>query len=213
LNELSQLKATKYYNRFSLIYDWVSSDRYYRKPRVYAIEKMGVKSGDKILNIPCGTGQNFPYFQEYLAGSGFVVGVDLSEGMLAKARRKINKANAFNIKLYCADATKIDTNWVDSTIEKDMKFDSILCDLGLSGFPDWEQVIDNMITLLKPGGKIVIMDWYIEDYGMRGNLIKWVGKGEVDRPIYQYLKEKVKHFELNKSFKNGDMFVATGVKD
>tara|TARA_B100002019_G_scaffold270039_1_gene263332 strand:- start:846 stop:1106 length:261 start_codon:yes stop_codon:yes gene_type:complete len=77
-----------------------------------------------------------------------------------------------------------------------LKFDSIFCDLGLSGFPNWEKVIDNLITLLKPNGKIVIMDWYIYKPSFRGAFIKLIGKGEVNRPLYQYLESKVADFEL-----------------
>jgi len=93
-----------------------------------------------------------------------------------------------------------------------IKIDAILCDLGLSGFPDWERVIDNMLDLLKPDGRLVIMDWYIPKSTLRGAFIKWIGKGEVNRPIYQYLKSKVANFEVNTSFNRGGVFVATGIK-
>jgi ubiquinone/menaquinone biosynthesis C-methylase UbiE len=97
-------------------------------------------------------------------------------------------------------------------LEENLEFDSILCDLGLSGFPEWEQVIDNLISLLKLDGKLVVMDWYIEKPSLRGNFIKWIGKGEVNRPIYHYMEKRLPKFELNKSFKNGEMFVAIGTK-
>ena len=55
------------------------------------------------------------------------------------------------------------------------------------------------------------MDWYMEKPSLRGEFIKWIGKGEVNRPIWQYLQTKVDFFEV-KTFKRGDVFVAIGQK-
>lgn len=210
--EKETLRARNYYDRFSKIYDLVSSDLYYKEPRKFAIEKLNIKPNQTILNIPCGTGQNFSYFQHYLKNTGQIIAIDLSEGMLKVAENKTNKKGWKNIKTLSGDATKINQNWIDEHIEKDLRFDSVFCDLGLSGFPDWQNIIDNMISLLKPFGKIVIMDWYIEKPSLRGKFIKWIGKGEVNRPLYQYLEKRVVNFELKNTFKNGEMFVATGTK-
>lgn len=210
--EEKQLKAIKYYDRFAKIYDLVSSKSYYKIPRQYAINELKIDPNQIVLNIPCGTGQNFEYFQEYLSNTGTIIGIDLSQGMLEKAQDKINKNEWKNVQLFTADATKINTEWINDNIKRDIKFDSILCDLGLSGFPEWERIIDNLISLLKPDGKIVIMDWYIDKPSLRGSFIKWVGKGEVNRPLYQYLKKKVVNFKLNNTFKNGQIFVAVGTK-
>ena len=207
-----QDKAKKYYDRFSKVYDWISSKSYYRKPREFAIEQLNLGLNQTVLNIPCGTGQNFEYYQNILSNSGTVIGIDISKGMLEKAQEKIDENEWKNIQLFKADATKIDTEWVKIKLGPELKFDSIFCDLGLSGFPNWERVIDNLITLLKPNGKIVIMDWYINKPSFRGAFIKWIGKGEVNRPLYQYLENKVTDFKLDNSFKSGQMFVASGIK-
>ena len=210
--EEKQTKATKYYDRFSIVYDWISSKSYYKKPRDFAFEKLNLSNNQLVLNIPCGTGQNFEYYQKFLSNSGKIIGIDLSQGMLEKAKEKIKKNNWNNIQTFKENATKIDSEWIKKEFKAELKFDSIFCDLGLSGFPKWEEVIDNLISLLKTNGKILIMDWYIEKPSFRGNFIKWIGKGEVNRKLYQYLENKVNNFELNNSFKNGQMFVASGTK-
>ncbi len=201
-----------YYDKFSKVYDWVSSRRYYHKPREFAIKEMGLNKEQIILNIPCGTGQNFEYFQKYMINTGRVIGVDLSEGMLLKAKEKVKNNNWSNIEIIKGDATQITSEWIKEKLDSDLKFDAILCDLGLSGFPEWELVIDNLISILKPNGKIVMMDWYIEKKNWRGAFIKWIGKGEVNRPLWQYMENKVANFNLKNSFKGGDMFVASGNK-
>jgi hypothetical protein len=47
---------------------------------------------------------------------------------------------------------------------------------------------------------------------LRGKFIKWIDKGEVNRPLYQYMENKVDNFVLNHSLKSGEMFVAIGTK-
>jgi ubiquinone/menaquinone biosynthesis C-methylase UbiE len=203
-------RAEKYYDKFSSVYDLLSPDWYYRNPRKFAIRSLALEEGSSVLNLPCGTGQNFSYLQHYLNGIGKVVGVDLSSGMLQKAQRKINANGWDNISLFKEDATAIDKSWVKTHLGQEVKFDAILCDLGLSGFPEWRNVIDNLLSLLRPGGRFVIMDWYIEKPGLRAEFVKWIGGGEVDRPLYQYLAERVDGFRLEDSFKGGDVFVAWG---
>ncbi len=205
-------EAIKYYDEFSKVYDWLSPKWYYHQARAYAIEQLALKSGDTVLNLPCGTGQNFEYFQKHLNETGLIIGIDLSEGMLEKAKRKKANNDWNNIKIIKKDATQINMEWVANHFNSSVKIDAILCDLGLSGFLNWELVIDNMLNLLEPNGRLVIMDWYIPKPTLRGTFIKWIGKGEVNRPIYQYLKSKVANFEVNTSFNRGGVFVATGIK-
>ena len=205
-------KAVRYYNWFSRVYDLISSKSYYHKIREFAISELNLVENQTVLNIPCGTGQNFEYYQKYLNNSGELVAIDISEGMLSKANAYIEKNHWKNIKTFAADASEVNTDWVNTNLAKNLKFDSILCDLGLSGFPDWQSIIDNLISLLRPNGSLVVMDWYIKKPTLRGEFIKWIGKGEVNRPIYQYIEGKLSDFKLNNSFKSGDMFVASGIK-
>jgi ubiquinone/menaquinone biosynthesis C-methylase UbiE len=208
---INQEKVTTYYDGFSIVYDLISSKRYYHKPRKYAIELLNLQKHQTILNLPCGTGQNFSFFQKHLNETGQIIGIDLSRGMLKKAEQKVKQNNWQNVKIIKGDATKIDATWIKDHLGE-IKINAVLCDLGLSGFPKWQQVIDNLIAILEPNGKIVIMDWYIEKPSFRGKFINWIGKGEVNRPISQYLQSQVSDFEVNHSFKKGDVFVASGIK-
>ena len=112
------------------------------------------------------------------------------------------------------NATKIDQKWFEeySNQKSPIEINAIFCDLGLSGLPEWRNIIDNMISILSPNGRIVILDWYLEKTSLRGKFVKWIGKGEVDRPIWQYLKTKVSDFKVDDSFNYGGVFVASGTK-
>ncbi len=205
-------KAINYYDKFAQVYDLFSPKWYYHKARDYSIKQLQLNEGDTIINLPCGTGQNFEYIQKYLNNTGLIIGIDLSDGMLNKAEQKVKKNEWNNIKIIKADATKVEPNWIKTQFNHSLKIDAILCDLGLSGFPDWKLVIDNLLSILAPGGRIVIMDWYLPKPTLKGKFIKWIGKGEVDRPLYQYLESKVSQFSVNTSFNQGGVFVAVGVK-
>ena len=206
------MNAKKYYDKFSKVYDLFSSKYYYHNARKYAVAELALKANQTVLNVPCGTGQNFEYFQGYLKNTGLIVGVDLSTGMLSKAKSKNIKNGWTNIRLINANVLEVDNQWIknntwDGSI---IKVDAILCDLGLSGFPKWKKVIDCLLTILEPGGKIVIMDWFIDKPGLRGEFVKWIGKGEIDRPVWQYLETKVSNFQVNDTFNRGGVFVASG---
>ena len=207
----NQEKAIRYYDKLSVIYDYISN-WYYKKARNYAIEELELKNGQTVLNLPCGTGVNFKYFNEYLNNSGLIIGIDLSSGMLDKAKQKIEKSGWTNIDTELNNATKIDQEWLDGYSNEKITVDAVFCDLGLSGLPEWRNIIDNMISILKPKGRIVILDWYLEKTSLRGDFVKWIGKGEVDRPIWQYLQTIVSDFKVDDSFNYDGVFVASGSK-
>ena len=173
---------------------------------------MHLNEGTTVLNLPCGTGQNFELFQKHLKNTGQIIGIDLSDGMLAKAKNKISKNEWTNIDIIKEDATNINPKWLIDQNYNSLKIDAVFCDLGLSGFPDWKEDIDNLYEVLAHNGRFVIMDWYLPVPSLKGDIIKRISKGEVARPLYQYLSSKSDNFHVDTSFNRGGVFVATAVK-
>lgn len=200
--------AAAYYDSFSRFYDMLSPKWYYHRARKSAIEQLALKEEMTVLNVPVGTGQNFEYFQKYLNQTGLILGADVSSGMLSTAKDKINLNQWRNIQLINCDVAKIRDRLLKDHPE--LLFDAVLCDLGLSGFENWEEIIDMLLSLLKPGARISVMDWYLPNSLIRGPIIKWIGKGDVDRPIWQYMSTKVNNFVVDTSFNRGGVFVASG---
>jgi ubiquinone/menaquinone biosynthesis C-methylase UbiE len=203
-----------YYNKFSIVYDILSPKIYYHKARNAAVSSLDLEEGQTVLNVPVGTGQNLAYLQRYLHDTGQIIGVDLSEGMLSKAFQKINTHDYSNVTLQNMDVADLNAAWLTKhqTENPDMQIDAVLCDLGLSGFESWKKVIENLLTILKPGGKLVVMDWELKEPSLRGELVKWIGGGEVERPIPAYLQNRLASYEIDHSFNRGGVFVASGVK-
>ena len=72
--------------------------------RKRATQHLALRPGDRVLEIGCGTGRNFPYLREAVGASGQVYGVDLSAGMLAKARELCAQQQWTNVEVTQDDA-------------------------------------------------------------------------------------------------------------
>lgn len=116
-----------------------------------AVAAMGLRPGDAVLEVGVGSGRNLPFLLDAVGPSGAVVGVDLSPGMLAEARKVVAKRGATNVSLIHADA---------SAVELDGEFDAALFSLSYSVIPEAvrPRALDRAWDRLRPGGRLVIFD-------------------------------------------------------
>lgn len=78
------------YNRLSRAYDWFSGMGEARLIQ-NGLDQLQTRPGEKVLEIGCGTGAALSHLAWRVGEAGWVSGLDLSEGMLAVARRKLAK--------------------------------------------------------------------------------------------------------------------------
>ncbi len=118
----------------------------YRKRAVQAIE---LQRGDTVVEIGCGTGLNFSHLQRVIGSTGKIIGVDLTDAMLAEARQRVESKGWSNVELVQADAAEY-------------KFpegiDGIISTFALSLSPHCADVIQNGSRALSAGGHWVVMD-------------------------------------------------------
>jgi S-adenosylmethionine-diacylgycerolhomoserine-N-methlytransferase len=205
----------KWYDIFSNIYD-SSLEKLYYKSREKAIELLDLKSGQTLIDVACGTGANFKHIKATNTDLE-IYGTDFSQGMLRKGQINIDENNWKNITLFQADARKLTPLYLKEQIKKDLAFDRVICFLGLSVIPDWEQVLDKMLDLLKDNGKIVIVDVFAEKRDFNTWLVEKFARADLNREIWQTIEKKTDHFHyeylpVKKSKVGGKLFVATGVK-
>ena len=71
-----------------------------------AIEALRLKSGDVVVDLGCGNGRNFASLEAAVGPEGRLIGVDLTEEMLAGARERVDSAGWGNVELIQSDATQ-----------------------------------------------------------------------------------------------------------
>jgi S-adenosylmethionine-diacylgycerolhomoserine-N-methlytransferase len=205
----------KWYDIFSNVYD-TSLEKLYAESRKRAVELLDLQSGQTIIDIACGTGANFKHIKATKIDLG-IYGTDFSDGMLKKGQITIDKNNWNDITLFQSDARELTPDFIKIQLKKELYFDRIICFLGLSVIPDWEQVLDKMLLLLKENGKIVIVDVFAEKRNFNTWLVEKFAKADLNREIWQTLEEKTRGFKyeylpVKESKVGGKIFVATGIK-
>lgn len=119
------------------------------KYRKLAIQKLQLKSGDTVVEIGCGTGLNFPLLAGAVGPEGKVIGVDLTDKMLAEAKARVIKNDWSNVDLVQADATHY--SFPDN-------INGIISTFAITLIPGYEEIIQRGSEALAPQGRMVVAD-------------------------------------------------------
>ncbi len=117
-------------------------------PRLAArlLDYAQLQPGHKVLDIATGTGLVAIAAAQQVAPDGWVVGVDLAEGMLRQAKAKIERLQLFNISLYLQDVETLN-------LPEDC-FDCVLCSSALIYLSDLPGNLKRWYDTLKPNGLV-----------------------------------------------------------
>ena len=132
------------------------------------IEMLAPSTGERVVELGAGTGRNLLFFGDRLAGIEQATLVDLCPALLEQARRRT--AAMANVRVVEDDATR----W-----QPDRPVDCVYLSYALTMIPDWRAAIDNAIAMLRPGGRLGIVDFYVSsarpDAGLQrhGPLTRW----------------------------------------
>ncbi len=145
------------YNRIAPLYDFMETlaERRYRnwRQRVWSLVR-----GPKVLEVGVGTGKNMPYYPPEVQ----VTGVDLSEKMLLRARRRAERMG-LPVALLQMDAQALD--FPDDT------FDSAVATFVFCSVPDPVQGLREMARVVRPGGRIVLLEHVRAEHPILGRLM------------------------------------------
>jgi demethylmenaquinone methyltransferase/2-methoxy-6-polyprenyl-1,4-benzoquinol methylase len=107
-----------------------------------------------VIDMACGTGLNFPLIEQAIGPNGRIVGVDLTDAMLAHAQDRIEANGWRNISLVQADAANFDFP---------TEVDAILSTYALTQVPGCAEVIAHGAAALSGGGRWVVLDVKVPD--------------------------------------------------
>jgi len=142
------------FNNISKTYDFLNHflslgiDIIWRKK---AINMLKVDKPEKVLDVATGTG-DFAFEAIRILKPEKVVGVDISRGMLDIAEEKIRKRNLqqqFEVRM--GDSEKL--------LFEDNSFDAVTSAFGVRNFENLEKGLAEMLRVLRPGGRIVILEF------------------------------------------------------
>jgi ubiquinone/menaquinone biosynthesis C-methylase UbiE len=129
--------------------------------RKNAARQLGLSRGDAVLDIGCGTGRNFPHLQDAVGPEGRIYGVDISHGMLRKARELRDSNGWENVKLTECDV---------AAYTSPEPLDAVLFSLSFNVMPHHRAVLRQVWDQLRPGGRLVIMDAKVPP-GLGGRIV------------------------------------------
>ena len=161
-------------------------DRRWRKSAVQGLH-------GKVLDVACGTGD---MAVELLRQGCSVTGVDLSKEMMAIAKQKAPQA-----EYSLADVERLPFG--------EASFDAVTCAFGVRNFVHLEQGLSEMLRVLKPGGRMVILELATPDspllrpfYNLyTRHIIPWLGQHLAgSRDAYTYLPRSIEHFPKGTDF-------------
>ncbi len=135
------------YAILSPVYD-VIFDKIFHPGRVAAINLLGIKPGDRVLEVGVGTGLNLPLYPRHCS----VTGIDISEEMLKKAQERAEDLPAHDINLTVMDASSL--QYPDSS------FDHVIAAYVISVVPDPVKTLLEMQRVCKPNGNLVVLNHF-----------------------------------------------------
>jgi len=187
------------------VYDWTRW--IFLHGRNFAARCLDLKPHDAVLEVGCGTGLNFRHVIERIDPQrGALVGLDFSRDMLAKARKRRARKGWTHLQLVRSDATRMRFR---------RPFDAVLFGYSLTMIPDWNRALDNAFELLRPGGRLVILDFSaFRGWGALGALPRaWLRLHHVEtkQPYLARLREIFPDLAVHTRWR-GVYFTAVGRK-
>jgi ubiquinone/menaquinone biosynthesis C-methylase UbiE len=206
-------QARRTYDLWSWGYDFIAGPFEQPANRI-GLERAAIQPHDKVLEVAVGTGAVLLNIMKQVDPENVVSGVDLSPKMLAKTRRRLQRAGYTNVALCEADARQLPFS--DNTF--DVLFNSYMLDL--ISLADLPVVLGEFQRVLKPGGRLVLVSfskldpsdrtWWERIYQRMPN--RWASylMGGCRPVLMRQLVEKAGFAEVNREFRS-TMFLPTEI--
>jgi SAM-dependent methyltransferase len=115
-----------------------------------ALAAAHAQPGERVLDVGCGCGESTLALSRAVGERGEVVGVDLSEPMLERARARADSRTYANTRFVAADASRF---------TDPRPFDLVFSRFGVMFFPDPPAAFANLARALRPEGRLAFLCW------------------------------------------------------
>lgn len=152
-------------------------------PRIYHVQLIlrtfGELGGGRVLDLGCGKGR-FARVLKDTHPAARMAAVDISEAMLAYAGRDLDRVSATMTALPFADAS----------------FDAAYATESLEHAVDIDAAVAEMCRVVRPGGKIVVIDKNAEHWGRfkTPEWERWFGRSELERMLAKHCRQVSSQF-------------------
>lgn len=162
--------------------------------RARAVDRAAASPGDSVLDVCCGTGDLSFELAGRVSPGGNVIGSDFSEPMLDLAREKAEKRGSESVRFEWADALNLPYD--------EGRFDAVTVGFGVRNFADRDRGLREMARVLKPGGRLVILEFteprrppFSTFYSLWfDRIVPMLGRLTPNPEAYSYLAESVHGF-------------------
>ncbi|MGC9327853.1 MAG: methyltransferase domain-containing protein [Candidatus Hinthialibacter sp.] len=209
ISTVSTIRSLRFYNLIGKLYDWLYADQIYgyRQAAQYMVDRY-IQAGDCMLDIGCGTGLLMDMAQDR---AQMMIGVDLSLGMLKRARNKLR--NCEHSFLIVSDCRMLPLRGGFDKIVSSFMF-------VILSQNDRETVVKNLASLLNENGSFIFLsardefspEWLTKDQWR--SLCLDAGMSQVEiHDIYDYYRiivaykrviPRIKNESSNKNFVASD---------
>ncbi|MBB3939773.1 phosphatidylethanolamine/phosphatidyl-N-methylethanolamine N-methyltransferase [Novosphingobium fluoreni] len=147
------------YDRWAPVYDLVFGGVFSngRRQAIVAAENIG----GLVLEVGVGTGISLPHYSKRTR----LVGIDISEAMLEKARRRADQLKLENVE-------EIAVGDAEALTYPDNAFDVVVAQYVVTAVPNPEKALDEFVRVVRPGGEIVIATRISANGGLRDTIEK-----------------------------------------
>ncbi len=171
--DINRTSVERAYARWAPVYDLVFGAVFDagRRAAIAAAEEICGPTGGRILEVGVGTGISLPDY----ACSNRLVGIDLSEPMLRKARGRVAEHKLTNVEaLAVMDAQHLAL--------PDQAFDVVVAQYVITTVPNPEATMDEFVRVIRPGGEIILVNHIGAEAGPRrlfeqgvAPIARWLG--------------------------------------
>ncbi|MCY4051738.1 MAG: bifunctional demethylmenaquinone methyltransferase/2-methoxy-6-polyprenyl-1,4-benzoquinol methylase UbiE [Gammaproteobacteria bacterium] len=189
--------------RYDLMNDLMSFGLH-RIWKKFAAMQSGLNLGDHALDVAAGSGDLAIQFVRQVGGGGNVVLTDINQDMLELGRQNmVNHGYLNNVHYVLANAEDLPF--------EDEEFDCVSISFGLRNVTRKEQALKSMRRVLKPGGKLMVLEFseptnpqlrrLYDQYSFKiiPKIGQWVAN---DAPSYRYLVESIRRHPNQTSLKS-----------